>query len=35
MSLSAEAAEIGTADEMSLDVEVVINGGMDGNEALG
>lgn len=34
MSLSAEAAERGAADEMSLKVEGVVDGGVDGDEAL-
>ena len=35
MSRSTEAAEGGTRDEVSLDVEDVVNGGVDGDEALG
>ena len=35
MSLSAEAAENGAADEVALNVEDVVYGGVDGDEALG
>ena len=35
MSRSTEAAEGGTRDEVSLDVEDVVNGGVGGDEALG
>lgn len=35
MSLSAEAAKVGTADQMQLDGEGVLNGGMRGQEAQG
>ena len=35
MSRSTEAAEGGTRDEVSLDVEDVVNGGVEGDEALG
>lgn len=35
LSRSTEAVEGGTRDEVSLDVEDVANGRVDGNEALG
>jgi hypothetical protein len=35
MSLRAEAAEGGAADEVSLHVEDVVDGGVEGDEALG
>ncbi len=35
MSCRTKAVEGGARDEMSLDVEDVVNGGMDGDEALG
>ena len=35
MSGSTKAVEGGTREEMSLDVEDVVNGGVDGDEALG
>ena len=35
VSRSTEAAGGGTRDEVSLDVEDVVNGGVDGDEALG
>jgi hypothetical protein len=34
MSLRAEAAEGGAADEVSLDVEDVVGGGVDGDKTL-
>jgi hypothetical protein len=35
MSGRTEAVESGTREEMSLDVEDVVNGGVDGDKALG
>jgi hypothetical protein len=35
MSGRTEAVESGTREEMSLDVEDVVNGGVDGDGALG
>jgi hypothetical protein len=34
MSLRTEAAEGGAADKVSLDVEGVVDGGMDGDKTL-